>query len=319
MKEANLTWDNVEANAMRIAVKIADIVPSLPTSFQLLSNPTKPPLKIYGVPRGGIYAAQAVQAALTVSDMDRRVILVEEPDSDCIFVDDVIDTGKTRDGFISEYEYPNLPFYALIDKIKTHEFLKGTWVSFPWERMLNENGPTQNVRRLIEYIGDDPNREGLEETPIRVIRSYEKLFSGYKQEPTDIIKVFEDDDCDEMVILKNIQFYSTCEHHMLPFFGKAHIAYIPDKRVIGVSKLIRILEIYTRRLSIQERIGQQVTNTLQTCLCPRGAACVLEAQHFCMTARGVEKQDSIMITSSLTGAFKKSTEARNEFLKMIRG
>ncbi len=298
-----LSWSEVVHRAQAIADDIAKL-----TSY-------RSPLKIYGVPRGGVYAAQAVSAFVGF------VNLVEEPDENCIFVDDIIDMGKTRDKFKSEYEYPDLPFpfYALVDKTGSDSGLKNTWVSFPWERMNNENEPTENIRRLIQFIGDDPDREGLKETPERVVRSYKKLFGGYEQKPAEIMKVFKDDNCDEMVIVKDIEFYSTCEHHMLPFFGKAHIAYIPDGKVIGISKLIRILEIYTRRLNIQERICQQVTNVLQNNLQPRGVACVLEAQHFCMTARGVEKQGSIMVTSSLTGSFKESVETRNEFLNMIKG
>ena len=142
------------------------------------------------------------------------------------------------------------------------------------------------------------------------------MFGGYKQKPADVIKVF-DDDCDEMVLVKDIEFFSNCEHHMLPFSGKAHIAYIPNGKVIGVSKLVRILEIYTRRLQIQERICQQVTEAIQGMLNPLGAACVLEATHNCMTSRGVEKQHSIMVTSSLTGVFKDRSEVRNEFISMI--
>lgn len=299
----NLSWENIQCRAATVAEKIDEEVAGL----HILS------VKIYGIPRGGIYAAQAVQ-----SFMEKGSYLVEEPSDDCIFIDDIIDTGSTRNNFISEYGHPCLPFYALVDKQGFDKVLKGTWVSFPWERMNKETAPTENIRRLIEYIGDDPDREGLKETPERVIRSYEKLFGGYKQRPVDVVKMFKDDTCDEMVIIKDIDFYSTCEHHMLPFFGRAHIAYIPDGKIIGISKLIRILEIYTRRLNIQERVCQQVTETLQDILKPLGVACVLEAQHFCMTARGVEKQHTIMVTSSLTGVFKEKIETRNEFMSIIK-
>ena len=193
------------------------------------------------------------------------------------------------------------------------------WVSFPWERMTNDDGPVENIRRLIEYIGEDPKRAGLLETPERVIKTYEKLFGGYVNKQERLITIFKDD-CDEMVLLKDIEFYSTCEHHMLPFFGKAHIAYIPNEMVIGISKLARILEMYARRLQIQERICQQVTHAINKALAPLGAACVLEAQHFCMTSRGVEKQKSIMVTSSLTGVFKEGeSKARAEFMNFIKG
>jgi len=273
---------------------------------------TVPSIRIFGVPRGGIYAALLVAAELNRQNIETKIL--ECPDTADIIVDDIIDTGETKESYGEAFDDAN--FMALVDKTK-EESLAGVWVSFPWERINYEKGPTDNIRRLIEYIGDDPTREGLLETPDRVIRSYKTLYGGYNQNPKDVIRVFEDDSCDEMVIVRDISFYSTCEHHMLPFFGKAHIAYIPNGRVIGVSKLIRILEMYARRLTIQERIVQQVTNALQNNLNPKGAACVLEGQHFCMTSRGVEKQDSIMVTSSLTGSFKESIETRNEFLKMI--
>ena len=169
------------------------------------------------------------------------------------------------------------------------------------------------VRDMIRWIGDDPEREGLVETPQRVIKSWQGLFGGYGKDPADVMKIFQDDSCDEMVVVKRIEFFSTCEHHMLPFFGHATIAYIPAGRVIGVSKLARILEIYARRLQIQERLTTQITKALDDHLKPKGAGCVIEAKHLCMVCRGVEKQNSTMITSSLTGVFKKP-EVRSEFL-----
>lgn len=174
------------------------------------------------------------------------------------------------------------------------------------------------VSLLIRHIGDDPEREGLRETPERVLRSYHEIFEGYKLDPARILKTFEDGACDEMVVLKDIEFYSVCEHHWQPFFGKAHIAYIPDGRVVGISKLARLLDIYARRLQIQERLTTQVTEALMQHLKPRGAACVIEAQHFCMICRGVNKQNSKMITSSLKGEFLDELEVRHEFLSLIK-
>ena len=182
---------------------------------------------------------------------------------------------------------------------------------------MTQNGIEFTVHKQLQYIGEDTTREGLLETPKRVIASWEKLYGGYSENPASVLKTFKDDTCDEMVILKDIEFYSTCEHHLLPFFGKAHIAYIPNGKVVGISKLARLLEIFSRRLQIQERIGQQVTSALMTELEPLGCACVIEAQHFCMRARGVEKQNSIMITSSLEGVFRE-TQARQEFLQFIK-
>lgn len=173
------------------------------------------------------------------------------------------------------------------------------------------------ITRILSAIGDDPMREGLLQTPQRVIRSWAKLYGGYAQNPADVLKtVFVEGACDEMVILRDIEFYSTCEHHMLPFFGRASIGYIPAGRVVGVSKLARLLEVYARRLQIQERLTAQVADALVTHLEPKGVMVVLEAQHFCMTSRGVEKQDSLMVTSAIRGVFA-LPEVRAEFMRLI--
>lgn len=172
------------------------------------------------------------------------------------------------------------------------------------------------IKQLVSIIGDDPDRQGLQCTPDRVLRSYEELFSGYNQTVADLFTVFEDP-TSEMVILKGIEMYSTCEHHMLPFYGVAHVAYIPNGKVIGISKLARILEAYSRRLQIQERICDQVTSALMQHLNPRGAACLIEAKHFCTCSRGVNKQHSMMVTSSLKGVFLEP-EVRQEFLSLVK-
>jgi GTP cyclohydrolase IA len=263
---------------------------------------------LYGVPRGGVYAAM-----LLIPTEDFR--LVETPEDADFIIDDIIDTGKTKEKYNKLFR--SKPFFALVNK-KLHKEYSDSWISFPWERMQNDDGPKENVRRLLEYIGEDPDREGLKETPDRVIRSYAELFSGYKQNVESVIKTFESD-CSEMVLLKEIPFYSTCEHHILPFSGLASVAYVPDGRVIGVSKLARILEIYARRLQIQERLCQQVTECLMTYLKPKGAACVLKAQHLCMACRGVEKAGATMVTSSLKGVFLQDPKTRSEFMSMIGG
>lgn len=174
------------------------------------------------------------------------------------------------------------------------------------------------IRHILRFIGDDPDRQGLKETPNRVVASWQELFSGYKANVAELFKTFDAGSCDEMVICKDLEFYSTCEHHMLPFYGVAHIGYLPGSKVIGLSKLARILEVFARRLQIQERIGTDVTKAINEGLeGVRGAACVIEAKHMCMTCRGVNKQNSVMITSSLTGAFKESPATRSEFLSLI--
>ena len=293
----NLSWADVYHKAEKIANAIASYREKVKT------------IELYGVPRGGIFAAQAVSTMLFRRGVSNR--LVGSMPADFI-IDDIYDTGKTADAYEEKWEA--IPFLTLVNK---DEPPKSVWYSFPWERMTNDNAPVENIRRLLEYIGEDPTREGLKDTPDRVIKSFETLYKGYSDKPENHMKIFKDGSCNEMVLLKNIEFYSTCEHHMLPFFGKAHIAYIPDKELIGVSKLARILEVFTRRLQIQERICQQVTDALQQHLAPMGVACILEAQHFCMTARGIQKQNSIMTTSSLLGEFKTNATARMELLNRI--
>lgn len=174
------------------------------------------------------------------------------------------------------------------------------------------------IKQILFEIGEDPDREGLLDTPKRVVKSWYELFAGYAQDPEDHLTVFEAGTYDQIVLLKDIEMYSTCEHHMLPFIGKAHVAYIPNKKVIGISKLARLLETYARRLQIQERIGEQVTKALMEHLQPKGAACVIEARHLCMCARGVGKQNSVMTTSSLKGSFIEEKDARAELFSLIK-
>lgn len=170
---------------------------------------------------------------------------------------------------------------------------------------------------LIKEIGEDPNREGLKETPRRFAKSFEKLFGGYSKDPGTILTEFDGEDYDEMIICKDIDFYSTCEHHMQAFFGKISIGYIPDKKIIGISKLPRIVEIFSRRLQNQERLTMQICNTLHELLKPKGVGVVIEAKHLCMMSRGVEKQNTLMSTSSYKGLFKNNAKTRSEFLKLI--
>lgn len=176
---------------------------------------------------------------------------------------------------------------------------------------------------LLETIGEDPKREGLIETPSRVLKSYKELFCGYKQNPKDVFKTFDGKQIGGLVYLKGIEFASCCEHHMLPFLGSCSIGYIPNGRVIGASKMARLLDIYSHRLQLQERIGEQITTALMKYLKPLGAACVIEGKHLCISCRGVKKQDSILGYSSFKGVFLENSldgvAARNEFLQLIKG
>jgi GTP cyclohydrolase I len=175
------------------------------------------------------------------------------------------------------------------------------------------------VRTLIRWAGDDPSREGLIDTPARVARAYEEFFSGYDEDPTEILRrTFEETDgYDEMVLLRDIRLESHCEHHMVPIIGKAHVAYLPGNRVVGISKLARVVEIYAHRLQIQEKLTAQIANTLQDVLNPRGVAVVIEAAHECMTTRGVKKPGVTMVTSRMLGAFREDQSTRREFMALI--
>lgn len=174
------------------------------------------------------------------------------------------------------------------------------------------------IKQIIDAIGDNPNREGLKETPKRVARAYEEMLCGYQQDPSDVMKMFEDGACDEMVILRDIEFISFCEHHMLPFTGEATIGYVPNGKILGVSKLARLLDIYAKRLQVQERLTVQVTTALDNYLQPLGSACVIRGRHMCMSCRGVKKIGSVMVTSSLTGVFRDNASARAEFMALSR-
>jgi len=175
------------------------------------------------------------------------------------------------------------------------------------------------VRRLLAEIGEDPAREGLAKTPARVEKSLRFLTSGYRLKVEDVINgAVYHERCDDMVIVKDIDLFSLCEHHMLPFYGKAHVAYLPAGKILGLSKIPRIVDIFARRLQVQERLTNQVANALQEALAPRGVAVVIEALHLCMAMRGVEKQNSATITSAMLGGFKNDPRTRQEFLSLLR-
>jgi GTP cyclohydrolase IA len=175
------------------------------------------------------------------------------------------------------------------------------------------------VREMIVRLGEDPDREGLVRTPDRVHRAYQHLVKGYKEDPDAMLKkALFTVDYDEMVIVKDVEMFSLCEHHMLPFFGKVHVAYIPNGKVIGLSKIPRLIEIFSRRLQIQERLTTQIAETIQNAIQPQGVGVVIEARHLCMMMRGVEKQHSAAVTSSMLGCFRDEQETRSEFLSLIR-
>ncbi len=198
--------------------------------------------------------------------------------------------------------------------------------SHPVDAQRSDSRPTREeaeaaVRTLLRWACDDPEREGLRDTPARVVRSYEEFFAGYHVDPVALLErtFSETDGYDEMVVLRDIRLESYCEHHMVPIVGRAHIGYLPHRRVVGISKLARVIEAYSKRLQIQEKLTAQIANTLNDVLQPRGVAVVIEASHQCMTTRGVHKPGVSMVTSRMLGAFRDDPTTRREFLSMIRG
>lgn len=296
-KVLTLTWDLCQERAWRVSSQIV-------RDFW-----SGPPVRVYGIPRGGIHAASLVVNS-------EKLVMVESPEMADVLVDDLYDSGETTTRYLAKKEVPT-DFYYLVHK--PHENLMGWWVSFPWERMAGETGIEENITRILQLIGEDPKREGLRDTPARVARSMKELYGGYAQDPKEIVRCFQDGTCDEMVIVKDIEFFSSCEHHMVPFFGVAHVGYIPNGRIIGLSKIARIVDVFARRLQVQERLTTQITDCLQEALNPLGVGCVIEAQHLCMQSRGVQKQGSVAVTTALTGVFREKPEVRQEFLSAVRG
>lgn len=191
--------------------------------------------------------------------------------------------------------------------------------------ILNRNQPqwyqdklkAGTIRAMISHIGDDPSRDGLKDTPERVVRSWKELFSGYDQDPSKLFKVF-DVAYDQMVVVKDVDFVSFCEHHLLPFEGVAHVAYIPAGKVVGLSKIARVVDVFARRLQVQERLTNEIGDCIAEHLCPKGVGVVLEAHHSCMSCRGVKKRNAKMITSYLSGVLRDEPDCRAEFLSLVR-
>lgn len=296
--------------------------------IELLANmiPPKKYAYIYGVPRGGCIVATALSFKLGIPLIDDQLT------KDTLVVDDIIDSWTTRYKY-NEYDFaclhiksnkdPRIEVDLYTSMVNSKTFFTTTtainkkdWINYFWE--ADETPAEDAVIRLIEMIGEDPNREGLKDTPKRVIKAWQEMTSGYNQDVENIVTTFNEEVYDEIVLLKDIEFYSMCEHHMLPFFGKAHVAYIPDKSLIGVSKLARIVNVFSRRLQIQERLSNQITKAINETINPKGSACIIEAQHLCMTMRGVQKQKSVMTTSSLTGIFLTQPSSKQELMRLIK-
>jgi GTP cyclohydrolase I len=176
------------------------------------------------------------------------------------------------------------------------------------------------VRTILRHVGEEPEREGLRRTPARFVAALEFFTRGYAQDPKLTVNdaLFTEEEYQEMILCKDVDFYSLCEHHLLPFFGKAHVAYLPNRRIVGLSKLARLVELYARRLQVQERLTTQIAQTIMKQIEPLGVAVVLEAEHMCMRMRGVEKQNSFVTTSAMLGVFRKNVETRQEFMNLLR-
>lgn len=269
---------------------------------------------VYPIPRGGIPVAYLLSTL-------RPMRLVDDPAQAELFVDDIYDSGSTCARYFAQF--PNVPFFVGIDK--SSELYKmamhNTWIVFPWEKSdSGDESATDNVTRLLQFVGEDPSREGLLETPKRVVKAWRHWCSGYGADIKGLLKVFNDggENYDQMVTVKDIPIYSKCEHHLADIFGTATIAYIPDGRIVGLSKLSRIADAFARRLQVQERLTNQIADALEEHLQPKGVGVIIKARHMCMESRGLCQQGHYTITSALRGAIKEQPEARAEFMQFAK-
>lgn len=258
----------------------------------------------WGVPRGG-----AIVAGLS----GRATTSIDEAD---YIIDDIRDSGKTADAYIAKY--PGKYFHALYDRRMRVDAKLG-WIQFPWEGSDPLADAETPIVRLLEFLGEDPTRDGLIETPKRVIKAWKEMTIGYQQDPSEIlVKDFDGDGYDEMIVCRGVDFVSNCEHHMLPFVGTASVGYLPGKRVVGLSKMARLVDCFAKRLQVQERLTQQIAEAMMQHLKPRGVGVVITAKHACMSCRGVQKHNAEMVTASLLGNFRQQA-IRSEFLDHCRG
>ena len=267
-------------------------------------------IKVYPIPRGGVPAAY-----LVANHCPFPMKMVDHPSEADIFIDDLIDSGSTMEKYCKLY--PNKPFYALFNK-KRNISIIGQWLVFPWER-TSESSIEDNIRRLLQFIGEDPTREGLLETPARVAKAYSEWFDGYKTDIPSLFKTFTDgaENCDEMIIIDSIPVESFCEHHMARFNGLAHVAYVPNGKIIGLSKIPKLVKAFSHRLQVQERLTNQVADALTEHLSPKGVAVVIQCEHTCMSTRGARVPGTMTTTSSMRGVFMTEPATRAEFMALI--
>ena len=293
-----LTWGDVHVAAEHVAARWRQSVGSGAIEH------------VYGVPRGGHVPAALVASLLGVPQVD-------QPTVGTLVVDDLVDSGTTAQRYLAGA----FRFDALFRKGRPGPApraidLGDAWVVFPWELDTPDaHGPADAVVRLLEHIGEDPRREGLIDTPQRVLKALSEMTAGYAEDPVDVLGTTFDVPFDELVAVTGVEFVSLCEHHMLPFTGTACIGYLPGDRVVGLSKLARIVDTFARRLQVQERMTNQIAEAISDVLKPRGVAVVVSGQHSCMSCRGVRKHGT-MVTSAMLGRFRESDALRAEFMAL---
>ena len=265
-KKIVLTQQDINAAVRRMADEVGKYI-STTSSTSLRTNT----VRIYGVPRGGVPVAYLLAHRLLVRSWN--AVVVDAPQSANIIVDDIIDSGATAARM--HQANPDAAFFALYKASDCDG-----WLVFPWEGSMESSAEDIPVR-LLQFIGEEPSRGGLVETPRRFLRAWEHYTSGYGVDPAEVLKTFEDgaEQCDELVLVKDIPVYSHCEHHLAPFFGVAHVGYIPAGRIVGLSKLSRLVDVFARRLQVQERLTNQIADALNTALQPAGVAVVLQCRH----------------------------------------
>lgn len=261
---------------------------------------------VHGVPQGGAPVAVMVANRLGVPILD-------QPEPGCLVVDDLADTGATalrHNGhtFDALYRKPHTPTDICPDAIEVDG-----WLRFPWER--HDGTPTDAVTRLLQWVGEDPTRDGLRDTPTRVVKALRDLCGGYHLDPADILDRCFDVAHDEMIVVRRIPFNSLCEHHLLPFQGHATVAYVPGDRIVGLSKLARLVDCYARRLQVQERLTDQIADAVERHLDPVAVGVIVTAHHTCMSHRGIQKHAE-MVTSALRRGMRDDPAARNELLTL---
>lgn len=302
----NITWQECEQAAWETAARLRSL---LDTGTQSV--------RLFGVPRGGFIPAVMVRQCLKENGVDAEI--TENPNEASAFVDDLVDSGAT----MMRYKalYPRKPFVPFFTKCEADG-----WLQFPWEAgdptaaCPNSDQSGHDIfTRLLQFIEEEPSRGGLIETPARAAKAWREWTQGYHEEPADVLKTFDDgaSDYDQMVVVRDIPIYSHCEHHLAAIFGTASIAYVPNGKIVGLSKLNRLANIYARRLQVQERLTTQIADAIDEHLQPVGVGVVLRCRHLCMESRGVCQQGHITVTSALRGALRDQPDSRAEFFKLI--